>query len=292
MKDFLSSLERHFDAKAWDRLAFAAALILTVLLAHGLASLTWSLLPRAEQPPPPTAPLSEAPAVARADFSRLSNLHLFGRAQSQQRTAAPIDAPETSLNLTLRGILYNPDPKQARAIISAPNKEDEMYRVGDQVPGGATIDQIYADRVMLLRNGQYETLRLPEDRLNLPGGAAAAADSGGSPSLPSAGQEVLAEYRRQLIETPENASQYIQAEPVNQGGSGIAGFRVNPGADPAMFNLAGLQPGDIVTAVNELQLDTVDKGFEAIEELAASEEITLKVLRNGQEQTIQLQLKQ
>lgn len=268
-----------------------ASLVLVVLLAQALAGLTWSLLPTPEQTAEPPRPSASTAPVSRVDYQRIAALHLFGVPRVEQAAKpAPTDAPETRLNLTLRGILFNPDPLFARAIISSPGKEDELYKAGDPVPGGATIDQIYSDRVMLLRGGQYEALRLPEDRLDVPTTAYGGPDAGGGESLPSGGAGVLTEYRRQIIENPEQAMQFIQAQPVNRGGGGIVGFQVQPGADPGMFQLAGLEAGDIVTAVNEVELNSLDKGFEAIEELAASDQITIRVLRNGQEQTLQLQL--
>lgn len=260
-----------------------------MLLAGALAELTWTILPQAEQaPPPPPQAVGAKTPTAVADYRRLANLHLFGQVE-RARPTAPVDAPDTRLNLTLRGILFNPNAEFARAIIASPNQPDDLYRVGDEIPGGATIEQIHPDRVILQRGGNFETLRLPEERLTTsPTSAPALAQA--NPSLPSAGNGVLSEYRRQIIENPQDAAQFLQAAPVPKSSGGIVGFRVEPGADPGMFQLAGLQPGDVVTAVNEVQLDSIDKGFEAIEELAASSDVTLKVLRNGQEHTVQLQL--
>jgi len=278
-----------------DRLALAASLVLTVLLAHGLASLTWSLLPEPDQPAPPPPQVAVAQA-ARPDYNRIAALHLFGQAKVQAGPA-PVDAPDTRLNLTLRGILFNPTASFARAIIAAPGREDQQFRVGDQVPGGATINQILPDRVMLLHNGRHETLRLPEERLSLNGSGATGMPSSARrapapdmSNLPSGNDNLLSNFRQQIVESPQSAAQYIQAEPVSASGGGITGFRVNPGSDASMFQVAGLQPGDIVTQVNGVRLDSVDKGFDAMEQLASSDQVTLKVLRNGQEITLHLQL--
>lgn len=290
MKHQLAALTRQIDAKSLDRIALLVAALLVILLARSLAELTWTLLPGPEQAAPPPIKAAAAPRDA-PDYRRLASLHLFGEAAAPA-TAAPVDAPDTRLNLTLRGILYNSVAEFARAIISAPGRPDEMYRVGDEVPGGAHIDQIYADRVILQRGGRHETLRLPEDRLDAPvsAGVRSAGSTAASPHLPSGSASVLSEYRRQLIENPQDAGQFIQAAPVPRSSGGIAGFRVEPGSDPAMFEMAGLQPGDIVTSVNGVRLDSLDRGFDAMEQLAASEQVTLTVLRNGQELQLQLQL--
>ncbi len=297
MQDRLAGIISRFDSRTLDLAALAASLILAVLVAQALASMTWALLPEPTFPPPPVAakPVT-ADAAQPSDFQQLADLHLFGQARPDEDArgpgGAPLDAPETRLNLTLRGILFNSMGEMARAIIAAPGQPDQHYRIGDDLPGGATIDAIYADRVMLLRNGRYETLRLPTDSLDLQnggnGGGSAPATAGRAAPAPSPGGGSLSQYRAQILENPQNAMQYIQASPINTGGGGIGGFRVAPGSDPRLFEMAGLQEGDIVTAVNGVQLDSMDKGLEAMESLATSEEVTVTLQRNGREYNVRL----
>lgn len=285
VKDQLARFVRRLDTRTWDRLALVVSIVLVLLLAHALAQLTWVTVPAPSQPLPP--PSASRPATqARADYRQIANLHLFGQApQAAARSSAPIDAPETRLNLTLRGILFNTDPAQTRAIISAPGQDDQIYQTGAQLPGGAVIDQIYADRIMLLRNGQYETLRLPEESLGTR--TAAARRNRATTSSPATD---LAAVRRDIMNNPQNVANYIQAEPVNRGGGGLLGFRVRPGQNPTAFQLSGLQEGDIVTAVNGVQLDNMNKAADALGQLASADVVNVSVLRNGAEFTLQLQL--
>lgn len=286
VKDQFARFVRRLDARTWDRLALATSAVLVLLLAQALARLTWTALPAPAQELPPPAASAPAPSQARADYRQIASLHLFGQApQSAARGSAPIDAPETRLNLTLRGILFNTDPAQTRAIISAPGQDDQIYQTGAQLPGGAVIDQIYADRIMLLRNGQYETLRLPEESLGTR--TAAARRNRATTSSPATD---LAAVRRDIMNNPQNVANYIQAEPVNRGGGGLLGFRVRPGQNPTAFQLSGLQEGDIVTAVNGVQLDNMNKAADALGQLASADVVNVSVLRNGAEFTLQLQL--
>lgn len=291
--DHITRLFRQLPPKAWDRLAFLASLLLVVLLAHALAQLTWALLPAPNQALPPPAASPTATPTAQADFRKLAALHLFGRAEqaaSAARSNAPIDAPETRLNLTLRGILFNTSPDLTRAIISAPGREDELYRPGSQLPGGATIDQIYADRVMLLRNGQYETLRLPEESQAMAAPRGAPAPASRQRAAPQAAGGGLAAIRQDIVANPQNVATYIQGEPVNRAGGGIVGFRVFPGQNRAVFEQSDLREGDIITNVNGIQLDGLDKAAEAMAQLASSNNVTVTVLRDGAEHTLQIQL--
>lgn len=103
--------------------------------------------------------------------------HPFGRtvvaSLVQQVPSIPETAPDTSLNLTLLGILYfaHPDSSaglsSARALIKGPNLKERGFRVQDKLPGNVKIVAIYPNRVILKRKGKFETLRLPKKNIKL-----------------------------------------------------------------------------------------------------------------------------
>lgn len=271
-------------------------LVLVVALAHGLARLTWTLWPtRSTLPPAPDAAASgsaNGQGQQSADLTRVAALHLFGQANRQptQTRKAPVDAPETQLNLTLSGVLYNEDQSAARAIIAGAQGPEKFYRVGEQLPGGAVLDAIYRDRVILLRNGRHETLRLPEERKGTAAESyAAASQQERQPRGDVGGDMTLADYRRELLEDPAQIQRYLQGRPEMRNGEMI-GFRVEPGANPRMFQMTGLQPGDIVTAVGDVQIDSPDKGFQVFDQLSRSDSITLTVIRDGSTTQIPINL--
>jgi len=70
-------------------------------------------------------------------------------------------APKTTLNLTLQGILSTSDVAMARAIILAGKQKSELYSVGEKIPGtGASVKEIRDNEVILNRNGALESLPL------------------------------------------------------------------------------------------------------------------------------------
>jgi type II secretory pathway component PulC len=70
-------------------------------------------------------------------------------------------APKTTLDLTLRGILWATDSTQARAIIQSGKKSSELYSVGEAIRGaGASVKEIRDGEVLLDRNGATESLPL------------------------------------------------------------------------------------------------------------------------------------
>ncbi|MGB5261323.1 MAG: type II secretion system protein N, partial [Gammaproteobacteria bacterium] len=144
-------------------------LLVVVWIAAQLATLTWGLLaPEAGDAPVVSAarnmPVQQDPD--RRLIGQLPGWHLLGvvtQATAPVKTEVPADAPDTRLKLTLRGALASDDPENARAIIADTGGNDEQYSIGDILPGNAELSEIYPDRVILKRNGRYETLRLPEE---------------------------------------------------------------------------------------------------------------------------------
>lgn len=283
--------------QAQRRLQLLASACLVVLIAQGAARLTWTLWPVSHDAPPPVT-AAGAPSGAGAghsrDLARVASLHLFGE-QTRKPTKqpkAPIDAPETQLNLTLTGILYSENADAARAIISSPRSAEKFYRVGQQVPGGATLDAIYRDRVILLRNGRHETLRLPQERLGTGMEDFAQREkqshaSGRGSVRRSGGQNLdsLSDYRKELVKNPARIQQYFQGRPAMRNGQMI-GFRIEPGSDPQLFQMTGLQAGDIVTAVGDVQVDSPDKGIQVFQQIANADQVTLTVMRDGSQTQI------
>jgi general secretion pathway protein C len=253
-----------------------ATLLFVVLLAAQLAALLWRLLgssePQGISPPPVAGPA--APAV---DLTAIVNAHLFGVAAVQNAG----DAPVTSANLTLAGTLAGRDPEQGWAIIGASGQSARVYATGASLPGGTRLLAVYTDRVILDRSGARESLVLPRLSGGAPGGGPLA-------NLPrsEAPAASLADSVRQLVaENPAAANELLRPQPVFAGGS-LRGYRVYPGRNRAQFASLGLQPGDLVTAVNGAALDDPNRGLEILRSVGQGGAVTLTIDRNGQQQQL------
>lgn len=261
-------------------LARGVTLLLALLLFYQLARLVWALLPPPELLPPEPAEVESAAAVAPApsgaDGRRIAGWHLFGKAEATAvARPAPIEAPETRLRLTLHGLIASDDPEQARAIIAQAGGEERSYRVGDEITSGVTLSEIYPDRVILERNGRYETLRLPRERVATPDDEAALPGS-------AAGGELLARYRDQVLENPRSLIELVRPVPHRENNR-FVGFRLYPGSKPALFRELGLRPGDLVTAVNGIELDSPARGMQLLNDLRSSDSLAVTI-RRGSEQ--------
>jgi len=96
----------------------------------------------------------------------IANFKLFGDASKPVRKEVVVteNLPETTLRLTLTGVLAGKDNIQASALIEGPDRQTRNYRVSEEVPGGAILREVYADRVVLERSGRLENLIFEETR--------------------------------------------------------------------------------------------------------------------------------
>ncbi len=262
----------------------AVTALLVIAIAYQLATLTWALVPGAAPVAVPAArPLVDGTAPA-SDFGVLTDSHLFGEAAQQTApvAAAVIDAPETTLSLTLKGILAKQADTNGGAIISANRGPDEAYGVGDTIDGadGATLHSVYADRVLLDRNGRLETLRLPKELTS------SAAPPMARPSpLPQAPQADVGSLREAVAENASRINDILRVAPHVQEGQ-VVGFRLMPARDRAAFEALGLQPGDIVTDINGTVLDDPSQGLQVYQSLGEATQANVTVLRDGVPQVI------
>lgn len=81
---------------------------------------------------------------------------------------APLSAREikqSTLDLEIVGILFSPKSKESQVLIRAKEGEEHSYVVGDILPGGAKINQINKNNIVVLYEGELESLSLPKNEL-------------------------------------------------------------------------------------------------------------------------------
>lgn len=261
--------------------------ILVIAIAYQLATLTWTLAPGSTPAAAPAVRTASNEGAPATDFSALNNSHLFGEAAEQAAPVIPevIDAPDTTLSLTLQGIVATGEDYKGRvipgALISSNRGEGKIYQVGHSVEGadGATVHSIHADRVLLNRSGRIETLRFPKDLTasSTPMGMPAAPLPQAAPPSGSL-REVISENATRLTDI-------LRPAPHVQEGQ-VIGFRVTPGRDRAAFEALGLQSGDVVTDINGTVLDDVSQGLQVFQSLGEATQANVTVLRDGVPQVI------
>jgi general secretion pathway protein C len=257
---------------------------LGALIAVESAGVAISLLGRTPvSPPQAIAPAAPNTHKAGTDVQSVISAHLFGVAVADPNQD-PSNAPASTANLVLAGTIATQDPKHGVAIVSdgGPSK---VYSVGDNI-GGASLHSVYLDRVILDRGGSLETLLLPHV---LPNNHAAARAPGASPRTVAAVENI----RRMVQQDPGILDQVMRTVPSYDNAAGkLRGFRAYPGQNRAIFGKLGLKPGDLVTAINGVQLDDPQRSQEVFNTIQTSDHVSVTVERAGQKQEISLNIAQ
>ncbi len=271
--------------------------VFIVLIAFTLAALSWRVLTPPRPPFEAHTPGAPAQKVQRTQPDHARNIadrHLLGTPPSPTQQS-DIAAPDTKLNLVLRGVLSTED-LQALAIIAMAGATEKIYAIGDDVPGGARLKTVYADRVILERGANLETLRLPKDRAKGFSLEEHVDETEAPPPAPfepvTTGDDLgqtLQSYREDLLKNPSRLMSLLQADPVMQNGS-FVGFRLRPKTNDPLFKQLGLRPGDIVTHLNGVELNSPERGIKAMRDLIDASELTLTIERAGSRMDIQHQI--
>ncbi len=87
---------------------------------------------------------------------------IFGHNDRPEANSKSADIPKTRLNLILRGALAGLQQQPEGSAIIQGNNQEKLYLIGDTLPGGATLSEVYSDHVVLIRGGQPETLFFPD----------------------------------------------------------------------------------------------------------------------------------
>lgn len=300
MKELGQNLLQRFWVDGLDkRLPLLVTLAVIVLLTHSMATLTWKLVPVPELHSVgiPASQRTQTAQPARAADQPLARKieawHLFGKFEKKKLPPKPkLDvaaAPETRLNLKLRGVFASNDKELARAIIADAKGKDESYAIGDEVPGGAILNDIFPDKVILEHNGKLEILKLPVESApsrniaSTPNRGRATSQSRSAPTIDTATaetSEILRHYRDALINDPQSLMGLVRVQPYNKNGR-LQGYRIRPGKDRKLLSKFGLRSGDIIKSVNGVPLDNPIKALEIMRDLSTATSVSVDVERNG-----------
>ena len=280
--------------------------LLVLALGVCAALLTLELLPR-DAPPLPEA--SGAAAGGGASTApdplqlgqRIAATHLFGDVE-----IAPAPAPEpvrqvaepTRLNLQLAGVFASDPQSQAIAIISTGSAEQNAYGVGDRISGETTLKAVYRDYVIIDNRGRDERLSLPDSvqpqAMSAVPSAPDPARSGGDEedfSQPVALPTSPGALRDTLARNPAMLGRVVSAEPYQENGK-LVGYRITPKQNPEILEAQGIVAGDVITRVNDIQLNSQKQGIRALRNAVKAQNLEVVVLRDGIEVPISISLAQ
>lgn len=249
-------------------------------------------------------------SVATIDPSAIPVWNLFGREGETKAVASvqkDVDAPKTSLQLELQGVFVAIKEENSSAIIAERMREAKLYRIGDKLPGNATLAGVFPDRVLLNTMGRTEALYFPDmsqvggvqsNGPRGPGGFAPVSNSRGEPSMGRGGMSSLGPgsnfgmaggmpggmpaaddlskaIKDELGSNPQEALSEMGLE--MNGGNG---YRVG-GGNAQMFSALGVRPGDIIKSINGRPLGNPEADMNMIEEFSSADSLDVNYERDG-----------
>lgn len=215
---------------------------------------------------------------------QLASFHLFGEAgkRIEKPKDEPIVAPKTSLRLVLKGVFTAKDGGNSGAIVEEMGKSAEYYSLGAVLPGNATLEEVYEDRILLRRNGRLETLAF--DEKNLSGESAITktvvekrptqVQASRQPEVEvKTPEQFIDEATRQLSDNPEQALNSVGLSASSEG-------YVYQGGNPMLSGL-NLKKGDVIRSVNGHNLGDIKKDKNLMKSLYEQGNLEVEVVRDG-----------
>jgi len=275
-------------------------------ISWSLASVVWLVLPvesvMADKLTTQILSMQENKPVD-LNINNVVALNLFGiseaKTTNQRVIKEHIVAPETSLRLKLRGLRKGQGNIPSSAIIENSKNSQDIYYLGDEVPGSskATIYKIYSQRLILKRGGKYETLTLFEilqQKNNNQTKDAKQVDNKSidtsavkrrTPMIDKTRNKALTNKLTEIAEkvgnSPLSLSGTMIINPV-ENDNGFQGYRVAPGGDRLLFAHLGFKKGDVITSVNDVQLDSAGKIMSLMNVLSSAQELEIEIMRGSQ----------
>ena len=250
-----------------------ARLVWTIL--SPTAFVTTAAMPQASQS-------SDTFAIA-ANPDVLERFNPFDRNLAASEAPQVEDAPQTTLNLTIRLLFSSTDPEQSIVRLELPDGSVKRLAVGDTVVQGVTIERILSDRVVLLRRGEREVLYASEtnyiDRVTPDGEPFV--DPTPQTSIPAdeaPAEDLVIEVSRDEVDVDALASQinYRRIADANN----IPRLVIFEGSDSALLDQLGLAVDDQLVSVNGYDLGQQSLA-DLYEELKEAERLDFDVRRGN-----------
>lgn len=281
------------------RTAHYLCVLLFVYIAYVLAKITWLIVPQPDLSKPVSTTLQQMATNKGERFSiaDLQALNLFGIYDADSAEKESIvevqDAPETSLNLRLSGLVASDSVETAAAIIEYQSKQ-ETYGIGDVIVGTrASLEKVLMDRVLIKQSGRLETLMLDgfdykepafaiESKTsnrpppNRPTKSASVVDQRSNKQLSNAAKTLRAD----LNKNPGKITDYLRISPKRNQGK-IIGYALRAGKKPEFFKLSGLKTGDVAVQMNGYDLLVASEAATALSEIKQAKDVSLLVERQG-----------
>ena len=182
-----------------------------------------------------------------------------------------IDVPPTSLSLRLYGIRYSDSGQLDAAILGFDPNNQRIYKTNEVIADDIILEFIESERVVISRGGIRESVTFDSDTVL-------------SPEITKALVNSSKEIKVENINSSA-LSQMISFQPYFSNGT-LKGYQIYPGNQSQLFDSSGLKSGDVLVAVNGLDI----KDPSVLKELSVFGQVKLDLIRDDDDLSIIVKL--
>ena len=281
-----------------------ATIVLALLIAWQLASITWKLI----YPPQPDIEvrlqMGETNAVSgikeEAATVSWASSPLFGKSAqtpTAKKTTQRISVEEkrksekmlAELKLVLIGVLDSSQQENSYIVVKDKGNID-IYRIGDAIRDGITITDIQPKAFVVSKGGVETRIFLTDKESSQAYRTASASRSYREDSTTSessdfrvtnkAVRERIEQYRETMKDNPLELMNKVRTSLVNRNGEPY-GLRLRPGSDRMLLTNVGLRSGDILISINDVSVTDTANLESVVSSLAEGNNVSLKIERAG-----------
>ena len=275
IKSVLAFLNRnsnsYFSSKIFIRsLPVYLSLLFGFVIALQLINLTWKII----YPVNSVTYSKDSSLLKNNSVDAYKNLSgdpfIKGTNQSLNQVFS-IDIPPTSLSLRLYGIRYSNSGQLDAAILGFDPNNQRIYKTNEVIADNIILEFIEPERVVISRGGIRESVTFDSDTAL-------------SPEI----TKVLANSSKGIKVEDINSSalsQMISFQPYFSNGT-LKGYQIYPRNQSKLFDSSGLKSGDVLVAVNGLDI----KDPSVLKELSVFGQVKLDLIRDDDDLSIIVKL--
>jgi len=265
-----------------------ALVVLLTISAYFLADTVDAMIGRSlEAAPRFTAPMqSERPSLVPrkelSDYATSLDRGLFGEGKGPSSSPAAASSVYKLIG-TIEGGSF------AGAVLEDSSGQT-FYRMREKLPDDSMIVKVEKTKVLLKRrDGSTVELQVVDETkiVTVPNPAP------GGPGVRKVSDNKWMVDQREMLASTENMSQVLtqaRALPYMEQGKTV-GFRISEIVPGSIYEKIGLQNGDVIQRVNSQDVDDPAKFFQLYQGLRTERSITIDLLRSGQRQTLNYEIR-
>jgi len=275
IKSVLAFLNRnsnsYFSSKIFIRsLPVYLSLLFGFVIALQLINLTWKII----YPVNSVTYSKDSSLLKNNSVDAYKNLSgdpfIKGTNQSLNQVFS-IDIPPTSLSLRLYGIRYSNSGQLDAAILGFDPNNQRIYKTNEVIADDIILEFIEPERVVISRRGIRESVTFDSDTVLSPEITKALANSSKGIKVEDINSSAL--------------SQMISFQPYFSNGT-LKGYQIYPRNQSKLFDSSGLKSGDVLVAVNGLDI----KDPSVLKELSVFGQVKLDLIRDDDDLSIIVKL--